>query len=80
MTERKLRIGDVYLEPDGWGRVLTGADSNGVGDDKIVTWQYLRQSSLFIGHSYGRLSDVKVGKDWVFLFNLRDLFYDASKG
>lgn len=80
MNERELRVGDVYLEPDGWGRVLAGASSAaGAGASRIVTWCYLKNTSLFNGHDYQPLSKVKVPDDWVFMFNLGDLFHDATK-
>lgn len=78
MTERKPRIGDVYLEPDGWGRLLTAADT-GVGDNRIVTWHNLKQTSLWNAHMYCKLGELKVPDDWVFLFNLGDVFHDATK-
>lgn len=79
MTERELRVGDVYLEPDGWGRVLVAANTSGTSGGKVVSWCNLRQTSLFNGHDYRPMSKVVVPKDWVFLFNLGDLFHDATK-
>lgn len=78
MTKRELRVGDVYLEPDGWGRLLTAADTS-AGDNRVVTWHSLKHKSLWNGHAYRRLSEVEVPKDWVFLFNLGDVFHDATK-
>jgi len=79
MTKRELRVGDVYLEPDGWGQVLVGADTSGVGDNRIVTWCYLKKTSLTNSHVYQPLSKVKVPDNWVFMFNLGDVFHDATK-
>jgi len=79
MNERELRVGDVYLEPDGWGRVLVAANTDGISSDKVVSWCNLRQLSLFNGHDYKPMSKIVVHEDWVFLFNLGEVFHDATK-
>jgi hypothetical protein len=79
MNERKLQIGDVYLEPDGWGKVLVAADISGMGDERIVVWFHLKGHTFASTHTYDTLKKTTAPKGGVFLFNLGDLFHDATK-
>lgn len=74
-VNHNLRVGDVFLEPDGWARVLSRAS---MGCD-ICVWMYLKEHTMCLTGDYGALTDMKIKSDWQFLYNVCDLFADAKK-
>ena len=73
--ETKIRVGDVYLQADGWGVIITRPAMN---ETAVVTSNYLKD--YLVAHTetyYASIDDVKLRKKDVFLFNLCDLFKDA---
>lgn len=73
----KLRVGDVFLEKDGWGKVCTHIE---MGRSDIGFFGYVREYTLAaaIGKSQP-FTQLEVEDDWVFLFNVCDLFSEAKK-
>jgi hypothetical protein len=74
-VKHKLRVGDVFLEPDGWGRVLTKV---AMGSD-IYVWQFLKSHTMCITSDYGTLESIKIKPTWIYMYNLCDIFGDTEK-
>jgi hypothetical protein len=79
--ERKVEVGDVYLDKDNWMRVCVAA-TVGVhhsSEKRIGTWAYLNANSLCLSGNLALLTDMKPEKGSVFVLNLRDLAKDILK-
>lgn len=71
----KLRLGDVFVEKDGWGKMCMqiGLTSREVGFFAYVSGETL--ATAIDTSRPMRLLTVK--EDWVFLFNVCDVFKTA---
>jgi hypothetical protein len=78
--ERKVEVGDVYLDKDNWMRVCLSA-TTGVrkSDEDIVTWAYLNANSLCLTGNLGLLKEFKPEKGSKYVLNLRNLAKDILK-
>ena len=74
-VKHNLRIGDVFLEPDGWGRILVKASLS----SDIYKWVYLKSHTMCPTDEYRALQDMKVNPTWKYMYNLCDMFADATK-
>lgn len=70
-----LRVGDVFLEPDGWARVLMKASLT----SDVYLWAHMKEHTLAPTTEYGMLNNMKYVDGCVFLYNLCDMFGDAKK-
>lgn len=75
--ETKIRVGDVYLQADGWGLMVTRPT---LGENTIVTSNFLNTFTLCPSSTYYLGMDkVKLKDTDVFLFNVCDLFSSARE-
>ncbi len=73
----KLRIGDVFLEKDGWGKVCTQV---GLSTKEVGYFGYMKEHVLASAIDTARpIVKLEIGENWVFLFNVCDMF-KAAKG
>jgi hypothetical protein len=79
--ERKVEVGDIYLDSDKWMRLCLSATVSSLTerDEKIVTWAYLNANSLCLSGNLSLLKDMKAEKGSKFVLNLRDLAKDILK-
>jgi len=78
--ERKVEVGDIYLDKDNWMRVCLSATTGMPKTEEcIVTWAYLSASSLCLSSNLSLLKDMKAEKGSKFVLNLRDLAKDILK-
>jgi hypothetical protein len=79
--ERKVEVGDVYLDRDNWMRVCVSAIAGVAArrEECIVTWAYLSPNSLCMSGNLSLLKDFKPEKGSKFVLNLRDLAKDILK-
>ena len=73
----KLRVGDVFLEKDGWGKVCTQV---GLNTKEVGYFGYIKEHVLASAIDNARpIVKLEIGENWVFLFNVCDVF-TAAKG
>lgn len=69
------KIGDVFLEQDGWGKILV---SPAMGNEDVYTYLYINTSTLAISHTYFTHTNI-IPDDAKYLFNLCDLFRSTKE-
>jgi hypothetical protein len=74
-VKHKLRVGDVFLEEDGWGRVVMKAALS----SNIYKWSYIKPHTMCPTDDYRTLEEMEINPTWKFMYNLCDMFADAKK-
>lgn len=76
-VEHKLRVGDVFLESDGWGYIV--GEPGITNSDKIIQLFYINKRHVASQISFYRnIESVDIKVDDKFLFNMCDIFEDAK--
>ena len=71
----KLRLGDVFIEKDGWGKMCMRV---GLTSSEVGFFAYVSGETLAAAIDKCRPTKLlRVEKDWVFLFNVCDVFKTA---
>lgn len=74
-VKHNYKVGDVILEEDGWGKIITSAN---MGGEDVYTYLYINTRTLALSSNfYPKLNSIPtVGTR---LFNLLDLFGAAKE-
>lgn len=70
------KVGDVFLEQDGWGRIIVAAN---MGGDNVYTHIYLNVDTLGLSSTFYTNTSNIMPDDAKYLFNLCDLFRSTKE-